>query len=281
MKKTIYLVLAIFVSYFFYSQSLLAGNSDAEPKPVTNNIPLTSETVEPTIAIPKPIQVDVLAEAEALLDSEGLANCKKALEICLIEVQNNPDSYRANWLCAWAYRESGNEIKKSEQEGWEKACAEYGKKGMEYAEKAIKLDPKSPEGHYWYGSSVGIYADGVSVFTVLREGLKEKTQKGFETAYKLDRNYHKGSPMIALGRFWQVLPWPLNDEEKAVQYYREFQKTEYYNDPNTIEFNIYFAELLIDDRKTRNEAKILLENVLKISKHPYWVKLANGLLAKL
>ena len=43
---------------------------------------------------------------------------------------------------------------------------------MHYAQKAIDLEPNKPEGYYYYGLSVGIYADGVSVLTALREGLK-------------------------------------------------------------------------------------------------------------
>jgi hypothetical protein len=224
---------------------------------------------------------DMLSKADALIEKGGLDNCKQGLDICLKEVEKNPNDYRANWMAARACREYGNETKKAEGPGWEAVCKEYGKKGMGYAEKAIALDPKKPDGHYWYGASVGIYSDGVSILTALKEGLKDKTQTSFETAYQLDKMYKKGGPIIALGRFWQVLPWPLNDKDKSMEYYREFQQTKFYKHPDTVEFNVYFAELLMESSKTKEEAKTLLEEVPKISDDKYWNKKAKALLAEM
>ncbi len=237
-----------------------------------------AEKVKEVIKAPEP---DILTKADALIDKGGVDNCKQALDMCLKEVEKNPNDYRANWMAAKACREFGNETKKTESPGWEAVCKEYGKKGMKYAEKAIQLAPKKVEGHYWYGASVGTYSDGVSVITALREGLKDKTQSSFETAYQLDKLYEKGGPIIALGRFWQVLPWPLHDKAKSMQYYREFQKTKYYKHPDTVEFNIYFAELLMESGKTEQEAKALLEEVPKISDDKYWNKKAKELLDKI
>ena len=222
--------------------------------------------------------VDVLDTADALMTKGGLDNCKKALDICLKNVMENPNDYRANWMAAMSCREYANEVKKTQQKGWEDVCKEYGKKGMGFAEKAVQINPNRAEGHYWYGMNVGIYSDGVSILTALREGLKDKTQNSFETAYKIDKNYDKAGVIVALGRFWQVLPWPLNDEDKSMEYYREFQKTKYAKDPDSVEFNVYFAELLMDSRKTKNEAKMLLEEVPKMSKDKYWNKKAKDML---
>jgi tetratricopeptide (TPR) repeat protein len=223
----------------------------------------------------------MLSKADALIEKGGLDNSKKALDLCLEEVNKDPNSYKANWMAAMACREFGNETKKLEGPGWEAVCKEYGKKGMGYAEKAIELDPKKPEGHYWYGMCVGIYSDGVSILTALKEGLKDKTQTSFETAYTIDKMYEKGGPIIALGRFWQVLPWPLSDKDKALEYYREFQKTKFYKTPDTVEFNVYLGELLMESSKTKDEAKALLEEVPKISNDTYWNKKAKAFLAEM
>ena len=99
-----------------------------------------------------------------------------------------------------------------------------GKKGMGYAQKAIDMQPDKPNGYYWYGVNVGIYSDGVSILTALKEGLKDKTQNSFEKAYQLDKMYEEAGAILALGRFWYVLPWPLNDKELSEKYYREYQK---------------------------------------------------------
>lgn len=224
-------------------------------------------------------KADMLSKADALIEKGGLDNCKKALDMCLEEVKKDPNSYKTNWMAAMACREYGNETKKAEGQGWEAVCKEYGKKGMGYAEKAIEMEPKKPEGYYWYGMNVGIYSDGVSILTALKEGLKDKTQNSFETVYKIDKMYDKAGPIVALGRFWQVLPWPLNDKDKALEYYREFQKTKYYKTPDAVEFNVYLGELLMESSNTKAEAKALLEEVPKISDDKYWNKRAKALLA--
>ncbi len=227
------------------------------------------------------VAADPLDKAEALIKKGDLENRKKALDICLEVVEKNPDSYRANWMAARACREYANMVKREGREGWEDVCKEYGKKGMNFADKATQLNPDGVEGYYWYGTNVGIYSDGTGIVTALREGLKDKTQKNFEKAYSIDKLYSKGGPIIALGRFWYVLPWPLNDKDKSEEYFREFQTTEFYGDPDTVEFNVYFAELLMDSRKTRDEARALLLQVPKLSDDPYWNKKADELLAEL
>ncbi len=68
----------------------------------------------------------------------------------------------------------------------------------------------------------------MSIFTALKEGLKDKTQTSFETAYGIDKNFNKGGPILSLGRFWAVLPWPLKDKKKSLEYYREFQTTPFF-----------------------------------------------------
>jgi hypothetical protein len=108
---------------------------------------------------------------------------------------------------------------------------------------------------------VGIYSDGVSILTALAEGLKNKTQNGFEKAYEMDKMYDEAGPILALGRFWAVVPWPFKNKKKALKFYREYQKTPYFAEKD--EGKIYLAELLLDLRGKENkaEAKALLEEV--------------------
>ena len=162
-----------------------------------------------------------IAEADKAFDRGGLEGYKKAIELYEKALAADPNSYEANWKCARAYREYGNEAKSQKIEGWEDICAKYGKAGMQYAQKAIELEPNKPDGHYYYGLSVGIYSDGVSIFTALSEGLKDKTQTSFEKTYEIDKMYKEAGPMLSLGRFWAVLPWPMRDRDKSLKYYRE------------------------------------------------------------
>ena len=206
---------------------------------------------------------DLIAEADALYEQGGLENIKKSIDLYRQAVAASPGSYEANWKCARALRDYGNEAKSQMVAGWEDICATYGKEGMQFAQKAVELEPNKPDGHYFYGLSVGVYSDGVSVFTALKEGLKDKTQGSFEKTYEIDKMYKEGGPMLSLGRFWSVLPWPMRDRKKALSYLREYQATPYFKD--NYEAYIYLSEVLIgiggDENKA--EAKGLLEDALK------------------
>lgn len=226
------------------------------------------------------LATDYMAEADKHFEQGGLANYKQAMELYQKAIAENPDSYEANWKCARAHREYGDAAKTEKIDGWKNICARYGKEGMNYAQKATELEPEKPAGYYYYGLNVGIYSDGVSIFTALSEGLKDKTQSSFEKTYELDKMYKEGGPMIALGRFWAVLPWPMYDRKKSLKYYREYQATEYFAD--NIEAHVYLGELLIQmgGDKNKAEAKGYLEKAAQ-SDDPYFRDKAKELLAKL
>ena len=224
--------------------------------------------------------VDYLAEADKIFDRGGIENYKKSIDLYVKAVEQQPDDYEAAWKAARAHREYADKAKKKGLEGWEEICAQYGKAGMQHAQKAIELKTERPDGHYYYGLNVGIYSDGVSIFTALKEGLKDKTQSSFEKTYEINKMYKEGGPMLSLGRFWAVLPWPLRDRKKSLAYYREYQQTQYF--ATNTEAQLFLAELLIQmggDEKEA-EAKGLLETALK-SDDPYFKDWAKQLQAKL
>ena len=224
--------------------------------------------------------VDYLAEADRIFDQGGIENYKKSIELYIKAVEQQPDDYEAAWKCARAHREYADEAKKKGVEGWKDICAQYGKAGMQYAQKAIELKPERPDGHYYYGLNVGIYSDGVSIFTALKEGLKDKTQQSFEKTYEINKMYKDGGPMLSLGRFWAVLPWPLRDRKKSLAYYREYQQTQYF--ATNTEAQLFLAELLIQlgGEKNKAEAKGYVEQALQ-SEDPYFKDWAKQLQDKL
>ena len=223
---------------------------------------------------------DYVAEADRAYARGGLDGYKQAIELYEKSLAENPNSYEANWKCARAYREYGDEAKSQKVEGWKDICAKYGKSGMQYAQKAIEIDSSKPDGHYYYGLNVGIYADGVSVFTALAEGLKDKTQTSFEKTYEINKMYKDAGPMLSLGRFWAVLPWPMRDRKKSLKYYREYQATEYFAD--NLEAHFYVGEVLyeIGGEENKAEAKGLLEKAAQ-SDDPFFRDQAKELLTKI
>ncbi len=222
-------------------------------------------------------------DTDALFEEGGLEDLKKLIGLYENFLEDNPENFEANWKIARGCRFYADLAKRLEISGWEDICANYGKKGMEYAKKAIELEPDRPEGYYYYGLCAGSYSDGVGLITALREGLKGKTQENLEKAYEIDKNFAGGGPMVALGRFWQVVPWPYNDKKKAMEYYREFQETEHFNEPGSVNARVWMSEILIDrgEDEAREEARELLETAVEITEDPYWKKQAAELLEDL
>jgi len=223
---------------------------------------------------------DYLSMADGLYEQGGIENFKRSIDVYLKVLKETPNDYEANWKCARACREYGEAKKRQAVEGWKKSCAKYGKEGMKYAEKAIEQRPNKPDGHYYYGLNVGIYSDGVSILTALAEGLKNKTQSSLEKAYELDKMYNEAGPMLSLGRFWAVVPWPYKDKKKALRFYREYQKTQYFN--KKAEGKIYLAEVLLalKGKENKEEAKALLQEASQ-SNEKYFIDWAERLLRKI
>ncbi|MCD6270440.1 hypothetical protein J7J23_01520 [bacterium] len=219
-----------------------------------------------------------LAKADALFNKGGIENIKNSIPLYVQAAKENPNSYEANWKCARAYREYADRYHKKGLEGWKGVCAKYGKIGMSYGEKAIAINPDGVEGNFFYGACVGIYSDGVSVLTALREGLKGKTQKAFEKAYKANKNYEDGAPMIALGRFWSVLPWPLRNRGLAVKYLLE-NINAFPKGKHIAETEVYLGEVLVDMNKD-SKAKVFLKKAAN-SSDSYYSKEAKRILKKI
>ncbi|HOJ14150.1 MAG TPA: tetratricopeptide repeat protein [Deltaproteobacteria bacterium] len=220
---------------------------------------------------------DFLADGNALYEKgkTSYEAYKESGDAFAKALEADPKSYEAAWKAARSYREYANEAKKKNVANWKSICKEYGKLGMKYGEKAIALNPNGVEGNFWFGCSVGNYSDAVSVLTALKEGLKDKTQKSFEKSYQLNKMYVDGGPMKALGRFWFVLPWPLQDKKLSLQHLREFQKS-FPNDP---EGQVFLAEVLLKTGD-KDEAKVLLQKASQ-SSDKYFADWAKRLLSEM
>ncbi|MGM0454167.1 MAG: hypothetical protein ACQERN_13485 [Thermodesulfobacteriota bacterium] len=223
-------------------------------------------------------QVDEMARADQLLQQREKDTLQQAIGLYETVLQSDSQNFEAQWKCAKAYREYGDLHKKQQMDQWKDICAQYGKKGMAYAQKAIEIAPEKPHGYLFYGLNVGVYSDGVGILKALKEGLKDKTQQNLEKAYKLDKSFEKGAPIVALGRFWQVVPWPFSDKDKAEDLYREFQQTDYYADNG--EARVYLAQLLADKwgQGPKKEARRILQEVPRVCDDPYWQKKAQSML---
>ncbi len=107
-----------------------------------------------------------------------------------------PQDYTLNWQAAQAARKYGDFLVVEESPGWKETARTAAKEGIKFGEVAFKLNPTGIEGWYWYGLCVGTYSVCVSILKALAEVLKGKTQMGFENAYKFDKMYDNGGPIL-------------------------------------------------------------------------------------
>ncbi|MBS0014753.1 MAG: hypothetical protein KFF46_12380, partial [Desulfobacterales bacterium] len=223
---------------------------------------------------------DLIRDAEAFFARGDLEDLKRVVEIYEQVLEDDPDNFEFNWKCARACRYYGDLAQKREIDGWKDICAEYGKKGMKYAARARELKPDKPNGYYYYGLCVGTYSDGVGLITALKEGLKNKTQENLQKAYEMDKDFENGGPIVALGRFWQVVPWPYNDKDRALELYREFQQTGHFKTSHGVPGHVYMAEILMDKwgSEPKEEARDLLKEAISLTDNPYWEKKARQMI---
>jgi TPR repeat protein len=232
------------------------------------------------LAAPAAASEPALLEADARHAAGGLEDLEAALDLYAQARQAAPGDYATLWKSARAHRDYANRVKQEKLPDWKAICKTQGKIAMQLAEQAVALAPERVEGHYYYGLSVGIYSDGVSILTALSEGLKDKTQTSFEKAYALDKHYNRAGPILSLGRFWTVLPWPLHDRPKALKYFREYEQTGFLD--TYAEAQVYFGELLIKmgGKANKQEARRWLERAAQAPER-FYAEWAERLLANL
>jgi hypothetical protein len=230
------------------------------------------------MSIPQAGAKDSLSRAAELEAKGGMDNLKEAVRVYKQAAKENPQSYEARWMGARACRKIAKQAKLEELEDWKDICADYGKQGMELAAEAVELRPEGVEGHFYYGICVGSYSDGVSIFTALSEGLKDKTRNHLQKAYELNKRYNDATPVMALGRFYEVLPWLAGqDKAKALEYYREALRLMPEDSPYRPELHVFAGRLMLDRGEDRDRARQLLKRAAN-SSDPYYSEKAEEVL---
>jgi tetratricopeptide (TPR) repeat protein len=172
------------------------------------------------VTLAQPLAADDLADQMAKMDALWARRATPEPVHDLIQVGSealaqDPRSYGVTWRVGRAYWWVGHTAEDSAARM--AACAE----GMRYGEAAIHLVPDGIEGHFVYAMSVGEYAANIGVMQAISEGIGPKFERASLDVYALDRDYDDGTPIVALGRYYYMLPWPLRDLNKSRQYLEE------------------------------------------------------------
>ena len=128
--------------------------------------------------------------------------------------------------------------------------------GVEAGKKAVALDDKRVEGHFWYAANEGEYADLKGALQSL--GLVKTIRKEFEAALAIDPAFENGAIYSALGQIDWNLPRLLGgNERRGIERLEEGLKV----GPRNAELKVTLAGIY--QKKGRaDEARKLLGSVL-------------------
>jgi hypothetical protein len=128
----------------------------------------------------------------------------------------------------------------------------------ELARKAIARQPQRVEGHYYAALGLGIYCQGTGVLKILREGRDRDFTAELDRALAIDPYFDRGGPLLAKGRCYSELPWPMRDRKKSIEHYRRILARFSYR-PYA---RMFLAEALLDDGRAA-EAKLEVDRMFQ------------------
>jgi len=178
-------------------------------------------------------------------------NLKQLVLLMEQSTVRDPQNYEAWWRLARARYYAGDREKDQQKK------SKLFLSGVDAAKKAIELDDKRVEGHFWYAANEGEYADLKGALQSL--GLVKTIRKEFESALAINPAYENGTIFSALGQIDLNLPRILGGNEKrGIERLEAGLKV----GPDNAELKVTLAEVYIKKGR-KDEAKPLLESVIK------------------
>lgn len=164
-----------------------------------------------------------------------------------------PDPYEIQWRLAralfWVAFAQPNRVTRKALAG----------NAADHAVRARELRPERVEGHYFYASAIGAYAESIGTMQAVVEGIAGKFEGAAERAYEIDPDFEHGAPGVMLGRYYFVLPWPKRDLGRSRRYLEQAAARH----PRKLIARLYLAETyyaLGERSKARAELQFVLDN---------------------
>jgi tetratricopeptide (TPR) repeat protein len=187
-------------------------------------------------------------------------NLKSALEAAAIweaRLSKDKEDFEAAWKLARACYWLGGHVAEDDRR------QQY-ERGIEAATRAVALQPKRPEGHFWMAADMGAMAE----FFGLGAGIRYRgpVKRALETVLQIDPAFQEGSANRALGRWYFRVPRLFGgSRDKAV----EHLKRSLTYAPQSTATRYFLAETLFEmDR--RDEARREAQQVLDAPLDPDW-----------
>jgi hypothetical protein len=132
-----------------------------------------------------------------------------------------------------------------------------GQEGWALAERAVKLQPKKPEGHYYSAVNIGSYSLAVGVLRAIGEGLEQKFHGHLDAALTSDLEYERRAGLVARARAYYEVPWPKRDLGKSEAILKQVVEKH----PDNLRAWLYLAETQL----RKGEAKKAAESLTKVT----------------
>jgi hypothetical protein len=190
-------------------------------------------------------------------DRVNLTSARRAADIWTDQSKGGQEGYEPTWklarVCYWL----GGHAPEDERRG-------FIERGIAAGQRAARLAPDRPEGHFWAAANMGALAESFG----LRAGMKYRRpiRDELETVHRIDPAFMDGSADRALGRYYHRVPALFGgSRSRAEQYLRDSLR---YNPASTIS-HYFLAELYVDERRTA-EARAELHAVIDAPLSAEW-----------
>jgi tetratricopeptide (TPR) repeat protein len=142
---------------------------------------------------------------------KGVKWCVKAIECYEKALAVDTENVEASWKFA-----RGSYFLGDHTEGDDKKLVIF-KKGIDVAKRAVSIDDKSVEAHFYLGVSYGVYGRAKGVMNSL--GLIDPIKKEMAKVIELDETFLYGGAHRVLGKMFQKVPGVAGGStEKAIEH---------------------------------------------------------------
>jgi hypothetical protein len=136
--------------------------------------------------------------------------------------------------------------------------------GINAGERAVRLNPDRPEGHFWLAVDMGALAEASSVVRGLM--YRSRIRSELERAMAIDADWQDGSAETALGQWYAEVPRLLGGSRStAEQHFRHVLN----RFPQSKTALSYLAGMLAADGRS-DEARVLWQRVMGAPIDPEW-----------
>jgi len=189
-------------------------------------------------------------------------NAFKAIEKYEQAFKLNPQSYEASWKIAKTSFYLAEILQDKQDKEKKKKVVE---KGVSFAEKAVKINPRGVEGHFWLGVC---YTKVGEVKGVLKSlFLIGPIKREMRLVINMDDHYEGAGAYTVLGRVYSQVPGIFGGSNKKAR--QNYEKAKSISPGNSLNL-LFLAETLWDMDEKQPAIKTLKE-LIELTPAPQWI----------